>query len=75
MTGDPERGVGEMVRTYLTDTPPVEEGESQSRVILEELGWFCCEITVGADGEVGGSVRLRIIDYEAIICLTCNDDC
>ena len=28
---------------------------------MEELGWFCCEIIVGADGEVGGSVRLRII--------------
>ncbi len=38
VTGDLERGVGEMVRTYLTHTPPVEEGESQSRVILEDLG-------------------------------------
>ncbi len=40
MTGDPERGVGEMVRTWLTDTPPVEEGWSQSREISDELGWF-----------------------------------
>ena len=40
VTGDSARGVGEMVRTYMTDTPPVEEGESQSRVIMEELGWF-----------------------------------
>ncbi len=39
VTGDSERGVGEMVRTYMTDTPPEEE-ESQSRVIMEELGWF-----------------------------------
>ncbi len=38
VTGDPERDVGEMMRTYLIDTPPVEEGASQSRLILEELG-------------------------------------
>ncbi len=38
VTGDSERGVGEMVRTYMTDTPPVEEGGSQFREILEELG-------------------------------------
>ncbi len=38
VTGDPERDVGEIMRTYLIDTPPVEEGASQSREILEELG-------------------------------------
>ena len=37
VTGDPERGVGEMVRTYLTDTPPVEEGGSHSTLIMDEL--------------------------------------
>ena len=51
VTGDSERDVGEMVMTYLTDTPLVEEGGSHSRVIMEELGWFCCEATIGADGE------------------------
>ena len=40
VTGDPEIGVGEMVRTYLTDTPPVEEGESQSTMTMDESGWF-----------------------------------
>ncbi len=38
VTGDSERDVGEMMRAYLIDTPPVEEGASQSRVISEELG-------------------------------------
>ncbi len=56
VTGDPERGVGEMVRVQLTDTPPVEEGGSHSRVIMEELAPFCLEDTIGVDGEVGESV-------------------
>ncbi len=56
MTGDPERGIGAMVRTYLTDTPPVEEGGSHSRLILQELTTCCCEATIGVDGKDGGSV-------------------
>ncbi len=56
VTGDPERGVGEIMRTYLTDTPPVEEGGSQSRVIIEELGWFRVEDTLGLSGHDGRSV-------------------
>ncbi len=54
VTGDPEK---EMMRTYLTDTPPVEEGESQSRVIIEELGWFRMEDTLGLSGGEGGSAH------------------
>ncbi len=38
VTGDPERGVGVMMRTYLADTPPVKEGGSQSTVTMDELG-------------------------------------
>ena len=56
VTGDPERGIGAMVRTYLTDTPPVEEGGSHSRLILQELTTCCCEATIGVDGKDGGSV-------------------
>ena len=40
----------------MTDTPPVEEGESQSRVIIEELTTLCCEANIGVDGDNGGSV-------------------
>ncbi len=53
VTGDPER---EMMRTYLTDTPPVEEGGSHSRVIIEELGWFRMEDILALRGGEGGSV-------------------
>ncbi len=56
VTGDPERGVGEMMKTYLTDTPPVKEEGSQSRVILEELRWFRVEDTLGLSGCDGRSV-------------------
>ncbi len=55
MTGDSETGVGEMMRTYLIDTP-VEKGGSHSKVIIEELGWFCIEDTLGFSGGKGGSV-------------------
>ncbi len=58
--GDPERDVGEIMRTYLTDTPPVEEGGSHSRVIMEELGWFRMEDTIGLRGGEGGSVGALI---------------
>ncbi len=61
VTGDPERDVGEMMRTYLTDTPPVEKGGSQSRVILEELSWFRMEDTLRFSGGEGGSVGALII--------------
>ncbi len=56
MTGDPESGVGEMMRTYLTDTPPVEKGGSQSRVIIVELTTLCCEANIRVDGDDGESV-------------------
>ncbi len=45
-----------MMKTYLTDTPPVEEEGPQSRVIIEELGWFRVEDTLGLSGRDGRSV-------------------
>ncbi len=64
VTGDPERGIGEMVTTQLTDTPPVEEGGSQSRVIIEELSWFWAEEDTlgfsGGEGESGMSVLIKL---------------
>ncbi len=61
MTGDSERGVGETIKTYLTDTPPVEEGGSQSRVIIEELDWFCMEDTLVLSGRSGATVDTIIL--------------
>ncbi len=55
MTGDLERCVREMMRTYLIDTP-VAKGGPHSKVIIEELGWFCIEDTLGFSGGKGGSV-------------------
>ncbi len=51
-----QRGVGEMIRTYLTDTPPVDEGGSQFREILEKLGRFRVKEIVGFKGGEGRSV-------------------
>ncbi len=57
VTGDPERGGGEMVRTEGTDTPPVEEGGDQVKVSREELTPSCCVDTIGVSGGDGAPVR------------------
>ncbi len=45
--------------SLILPTPPVEEGRSHSRWIMEELGWFWVEDTIGVDGEVGKSVEIH----------------